>query len=458
MVGGQGPTPGPIMRLLLVWFILVTAVQADDEVYRVYTEHPRLYLRPQRLKLLKRERERQSMRWRHFDTLVSSGASMPEPGFDLALHYSISGNREIGKRAVEWALGPGADLRQMALVFDWCQDLMTEAQGKALAGKIQKAVAAKAGGRLADVGAQRDRALAAISIAEVNPDLAESVLREVAEGWWKGSAAPGLNRGENFDPGAQLFALLELLHAVRDNLNIELRPSAGDYFKALPSFEVACNYPSPLGSVENEYFIPVFNGSGEPDLKRASQARAAGLATVAYDTNAQENQFLQGWLIQDRFMLQGPFGSAYEFLWANPYQPGLAYVHLPLTFHDKRSGILFVRSDWEEEASWFGYYEGQAQIYREGKITVLDLKGRTAKGGPLMVGKTSIVLAREGLRAQAAGGPLFILGGRPKTAYDIEVDGEEVFERESDVAGTISILFAEEQTPGIRLKESPRGK
>ena len=64
------------------------------------------------------------MRWQQFDTLMAGNAPMPEPAFAQALYYAISGNAASGKQAVAWALGPGADLRQLALVFDWCQDLL----------------------------------------------------------------------------------------------------------------------------------------------------------------------------------------------------------------------------------------------------------------------------------------------------------------------------------------------
>ena len=57
---------------------------------------------------------------------------------------------------------------------------------------------------------------------------------------------------------------------------------------------------------------------------------------MAYESNAQEMQFLQGWLLLDRFALKSAFGAPYEFLWANPYQPGLPFDKLPLTLHDSR--------------------------------------------------------------------------------------------------------------------------
>src|SRR5258708_16740868 len=101
--------------LLYIYILLATLIATElfgQDEYRVYTEHPRLFLTAQRLRLLKRERDRESMRWRQFDLLVRAAAQMREPGFALALHFAVTGDSAIGKRAVEWALGPGTDLRQ----------------------------------------------------------------------------------------------------------------------------------------------------------------------------------------------------------------------------------------------------------------------------------------------------------------------------------------------------------
>src|SRR5689334_7609995 len=115
--------PLPRMRGTILFCLLATcvAVAGRAEEYRVYTEHPRLLLGPQRLRLLKRERERQSMRWRQFEALIQGSAQIPEPGFALSLYSIIAGDAAAAKRAVNWALGPGNDLRQMAFVYDWCQ-------------------------------------------------------------------------------------------------------------------------------------------------------------------------------------------------------------------------------------------------------------------------------------------------------------------------------------------------
>lgn len=435
---------------LLIWPLCASVVgQTTQEEFRVYTEHPRLLLRPQRLRLLKRERERQSMRWKQFELLVAGGAQMPEPGFAWSLYYAVTGDAATGKRAVEWALSPATDLHQLAVVYDWCQEVMTEQQSKALAAKIQKAITQKPP---SDVIGERNRILAALSIAEVNMDAAESVLRDAIENWWRHQMAEALERGRILDMGGEVYALYELLHAVRDNLMIDLRVSAPGYFKTLPVYQVVSNYPTPYPAAENEYRVPAYTGAGEPDPNRLALARAAGLSTVAFDTNALDNQYLQGWLIQDRFMLKGPLGAPYEFLWANPYQPGLSYTHLPVVFHDARSGTLFLRSDWDEDAIWFGLYQGEAQLFRDGKITVLNQKGpRAAKPEGIEVGAASVLLARDGLRFRVAGEHMFIVGWKPHTKYEIEVDDEELREVETDAVGTMQLDFAEGRDTGVRI-------
>src|ERR1700677_2767293 len=165
---------------------------AEDDDYRVYTEHPRLILTSQRLRLLKRERERDSQRSRQFDLLVKGGASLPEPGFALALYYAISGDNATGKRAVEWALGPAADLRQIALVYDWCQPILTPQQSAALGAKIGQLLAKPAG---TDHYA-RDRVLSLIATADDPRHSEEGPLGEVVQKWWRGGFARSLADGD----------------------------------------------------------------------------------------------------------------------------------------------------------------------------------------------------------------------------------------------------------------------
>ena len=284
--------------------------QTVEEDYRVYNDHPRLLLSAQRLRLLKRERDRDSMRWRQFSLLVRSAAELPEPGFQLGLYAAVTGDEAPARLAVEWALGTGTDVRQLALVYDWCQSQLGPARSKALATKIR---------RLADLtpadtlAGRRDRVFAWIAIADDQAHAEESGLRETVREWWRVQVAPKLADGSLTPAPEELYPLLEILHAIRDNLKIELREDAPEYFRELPKFQILGNYPAPLQAPENEYRIPVYTGAGQPDVDHAALARAAGLAMVAYDNNALENQFLQGWLIQDRFMLQGTVGAPSNF-------------------------------------------------------------------------------------------------------------------------------------------------
>ncbi|MDP8989455.1 MAG: hypothetical protein M3N41_05155 [Acidobacteriota bacterium] len=437
------------MRSTLAILLLAVPLCAQSDEFRVYSAAPRLLLTPQRLRLLQRERERDSLRWQAFNTLVSGGAAMPEPGFAWALFYRVSGQLTWGKKAVDWALGDSAnDLRQLALVFDWCGPAMTDAQTARLAAKLQRGLATAAGG---DVRQRSARAFTAIALADHLPDHGESVLKPMIEQWWRGEIGKKIDAGAPAIPRDQVYALVELLHAVHDNLKIDLREDAPDYFKALPTDHLVSHYPAPYPAAENEYRIPIYVRDGEPDLNQAALSRAAELAIVAYDSNAAENQFLQGWLMQDRFLMRGGFGVPYEFLWANPYQPGLSYFQMPLVYHDSLSGHLFARTSWDENATWLGYFDGQLQLFRDGKVETLKAGAATE---PVHVGDAIILSAREKdvSRFQADAAAVFVLNLTPRAHYDVEIDDQELREEETDTGGTLVIALPEGIPAGIRVK------
>jgi hypothetical protein len=425
---------------------------AQDEEFRVYTEHPRLILTAQRLRLLKRERERDSQRWRQFELLVKGSANLPEPGFALALYYAVADDNAAGQRAVNWALGPAEDLRQLALVYDWCQPILTPQQSAALAAKIRQLSQKRTGDSLA---ARRDLVLALTATADDSRHPEEAPFRELTQKWWRTGLAAALADGRTVPPLPELYALLEILHAVRDNLKIDLRQDAPDYFAHLPIYLIAANYPAPYRAPENEFRIPVFPGNGQPDPTRAALARAAGLSMVAYDNNALDNQFLQGWLIQDRFLMMTPFGAPYEFLWANPYQPGLSYYQLPLVFHDRNSGTLFVRSAWDEDADWFGLYGGEAELFHEGRVTVVKQGAAVSSSPkPLQLGYAGVVLGRAPFRfSMEDGGTILAIGLKPREKYLVETDDEEMREVSTDRAGTFILQYPAGRAAGIRVHE-----
>jgi hypothetical protein len=413
--------------------------------------HPRIFLGARRLRLLRRERERQSMRWNQFHLLMAGKAPMPEPGFAQALYYQVSGSAEAGKEAIAWALGPGADLRQLALVFDWCQDILSEAQSKALAAKLARGI--QQSRRDTSVSAERSRLLAAVALSGHLPDVPEREIEQVVRKWWGSEILPVINTGREAIARDDVYALMELLHVVRDNFNLDLREAAPRFFNDLPTVQLLSYYPATFPAGENDYRIPAApHANAEPDLRRAALSRAAELSMVAYDGNAPGSQFLQGWLMNDHFLLRGTFGAPYEFLWANPYQPGLAYFQAPLVMHDSLFGRLFVRSNWDESAAWLGFFSGELQMFQDGGVSVLDPH---VAAEPLDLGRAVILFGAHTQKFKVAvegNQPVFVVGLKPRQNYLIEVDDEEMTEEQSDPGGILTLDVPHNTEVGVRLR------
>jgi hypothetical protein len=424
--------------------------QPEDD-FHVYRDAPRLLLTPQRLRLLQRERERQSPRWEQFDSLISGGAPMSEPGFAWALHYQVARQAASAKQAIDWALADATDaaanLRQLALVFDWCAPAMTPAQSDRLAARIERLLAIPA----KDIAGQNARVFAAIALADRLPDQGNAVLSEVVRKWWRGQIVLQLAQGQPALPREQRYALYEMLHALRDNVRIDLRESAAGYFKDLALAHLTGHYPAPFAAPENEFLVPVYLHDGNPDPAEAALSRAAGLAMVAYDTNALDSQLLQGWLMRDRFLMRGSLGAVYEFLWANPYQPGLNYDHVPLVFHEPLTGEIFARTSWDEDATWIGYFEGRLQLFQKGRLQTLRAGAAVQ---PLQVGTATITSAtvRDAAKLRMENQTLFVLGLAPRSEYSVEIDDQELEFLGTDAGGTLQISGSSDAGAGVRIK------
>jgi len=426
-----------------------TPVSSDPVV--VSTVHPRLLLRPARLRLLRRERERTSMRWQQFFTLMAGHAPMPEPGLAQALYYQVAEDADAGRAAIAWALGAAADLRQQALVFDWCQDLLSEAQQRDLTARMVKAMTQTASDE--SVPAVRSRVLAAVALFDHVPDAPRRELERAVHGWWEGRVAPALMAGREIVPRDEAYDLYELLHVIRDNTNLDLRESARAFFHDYPITHLLSYYPAVFPAPENDYYIGAEPRIGEPDLRLAALSRAADMAMVSFDTNALESQMLQGWLMHDRFLMRSTFAAPYEFLWANPYQPGLSYYHAPLAWHSAGSSVLFARSSWEDSATWFGLFRGVMQIFEDGHVSTVDA---ARAPGPVLLGPTAVCLARTSRKFRVTvdpGGAVFLVGLNPGRTYEVEVDDEEMYEADSDRAGILAVEVPAGREVGLRIRE-----
>ncbi len=372
------------------------------------------------------------MRWQQFDTLVRGKAPMAEPGLALGLHYRVADDKASGKKAVEWAMAPNSEVRQVAMVYDWCRELLSPQQEQAMAAKLKGAAT---------------NPYAAVALGD--SDALELFVKQ-----WKARHVAGRKAGKRTLPREDNYALYELLHMVRDNTNYDLRESDPGFFKMLPVEHLLSHYPPTYPGPDGEYHIPA-SASGEPDLKRAALGRAAGFAMVAYDTNSPEAQVLQGWLMNDHFQLRGTFGAPYEFLWANPYQPGLSYFHVPLIFHDERFGTLFVRSTWDEDATWLGYFDGRLQLFSGGKLTTLNAALNNA---PISLKEAVIFFGRGRNQFVAAvdeEDEVFVLGLKPRQRYEVEVDDQELREYDTDGGGILKLDLPRKSKTGVRWREAP---
>ena len=419
----------------LPWVALPQSSNTAEE-YRVYTERPRLFLRANRLRLLRRERQRGVVRWQQLEALLSGKAAFPEPGFALALAHQVTEQAEWAQQAAQWAAEHPQETRQVALVYDWCRDALTDEQATACRTALQQAIGKPVPTSLPGL---RDHALAAVALAEDAPEASGQALRRVAQGW-RGGWQKQMQQGQLPVPGAATYALFELLHALRDNLQVDLREDLGKRFQALPSRLLLEYYPAPLETGGSLYRIPRYTGTGSPDLQAAALARAAELSLVAYDNNATESQFLQGWLMHDRFLLHSPFGVPYELLWANPYQPGLSYTHLPLAVHEPLLGSLRVRSTWNEDAHWFAFDRSGIQVATAQGIRAGSLAD-IAK--PLVLGPHAMVQSQAGRVQLPSEGleTVFVFGLEPNALYDIKSEGHELVQGDTDVVGILPIAL-----------------
>jgi len=233
------------------------------------------------------------------------------------------------------------------------------------------------------------------------------------------------------------FPLYDILHTVQDNLQVDLRDGYPKYFKELPLVHLMSHYPAPFPASESEYRIGATKDLRESDLEQAARSRTAELEMVAFDANSPESQVLQGWLMNDRFLMRGMYGIPYEFLWANPYQPGLSYYHVPLVYHDETFGRLFVRSSWEDDASWAGFFDGQLQLFRDGQVTTID---PASSREPLDLDEATVFFGRKLSRVKLPEKEVndaFIVGVEPNRAYLVEIDDRELWEVRSDPGGIL---------------------
>jgi hypothetical protein len=287
-------------HLLCIFFAASNDAQTPDQGYK-------LLLSPQRLRRLQRDRDRKTIRWLNFERRVQTGPDSPERGFELALYYAVTHDEARGREAVQWMKKHACDRRQLALVLDWCRDLMTDSD---------RALPASCKQVSGPITSLRDTAFFE---ATVGGDLQISAL-------------PADSTAQVLSDSKQLYALCEYLITARSLTHTDPRQQNATFFRVLPKEFLLSLKPDQIE---------------HPDW----MAHIAALALVAVDPNLEGSQFLQGWAMEESQMLIDGPGVAYEFLWADPYLPGIAYRNLDPWAYDP-AGRLFARTDWDANSCW----------------------------------------------------------------------------------------------------------
>jgi hypothetical protein len=296
------------VRIVLLAMWLACLAAADEATPHV----PRLLLSVKLLRRLKRDHDRQTVRWIAFESRVKNVSDSPERGFELALYSVVTGDGARAKEAAAWAVAHPCERRQDALIQDW------------VGGVAPRTCSAPA--------SLRDQAFERIAEGGDISDIAEKTRSQFVPQL----AARGIGSS------ADLYAAIELLSALRANGGGDIRNAASQFFRNLPVEFLLSLKPE---QVE------------KPDW----MTHVTALALVTVDPNLEASQFLQGWAMEERQTLHDGPGVAYELLWADPYLPGIAYQNLDPWVYDEDGGRLYARSSWNRDACWIGISKADVQ-------------------------------------------------------------------------------------------------
>jgi hypothetical protein len=120
-------------------------------------------------------------------------------------------------------------------------------------------------------------------------------------------------------------------------------------------------------------------------------------------------------------------------------------------YHNPESGKLFARSTWDASATWFGYYDGVMQLFQDGKLSNV-----TPRPEPLSIDQAVICFAHSAQQWSVKLGEdedvVFLVGLKPRAAYEIEIDDEEMYEASADAGGILPLTLIKGKEMGIRIR------
>lgn len=407
--------------------------------FRVYEDHPRLFLERSRLQRLRKDVDRQSLRWRSLSDLIAAETAFAERPLVDALRFQVEGAETAGRAAVAWSqrlaergIGNAGDLRQAALVYDWCYDLFAASERAELRDAMAAAVSTLLPRAALGVGLIRAAILASIASAG-DWDESEAALATLLGAHWKTEVAPSLRDGSIADDGQALIAALETGLVVRHNLESDPLQPGIDALRSLARCRLLSHYPLEIETDSGRLRWPSrFGANQQLAQEQAPLDRIAEMLLVAYESNLPEFQFLQGWIRDERYLQTSQLVAPYEFLWVNPYLPGLTAQSSPLLAHDPIRGRIFGRSGWDPAATWLGYTDGRLELLADGELsTATSIGGLAPVYFPNAVvvpvaPPAKISLSWEPSREQAPENAyIYLIGLQAGETYGLKIGGRE---------------------------------
>ena len=419
--------------------------------FRVYEDHPRLFLEPSRLQRLRMDVDRRSLRWQSLSDLIAAEAAFDEQPLVDALRFQVEGSEAPGLAALAWSMRlaeagiqTAAELRQAALVYDWCYDLFDASDRDGLKVALTDAVSALLPQAALDAGLIRAAILASIATAG-DWEESEAALATLLGTHWQAEILPRLRSGRIGDDGASLIAALETGLVVRHNLEWDPLQPGIDAVRSLVRCRMLSYYPLDIETEGGRLRWPSQFGASEQQARQqAPLHRIAEMLLVAYEANLPEFQFLQGWIRDENYLLPSQLVAPYEFLWVNPYLPGLTSQSSQLLVHDQVRGRIFGRLSWDMPTTWLGYFDGRLEMLADGELsTTASFAGLPPIYFPEAVvvpiaPPARISLSWEPSREQAPeNAKIYLIGLRAGETYGLKVGGREARLIQADAGGII---------------------
>lgn len=407
--------------------------------------------------------------------LLAQPGQLQEPAFAEALAYQAGGDESQGRAAVEWALAAAerdfskaGDLRQGSLVFDWCQPLLSGEERSKIAAGLAAAITAETNASETSLMRTRDALLASISVSGIWPG-AEEATGKLLNQKWTAELLPEMEAGRAADRAQELQAALEICMAVRHNLDRDLWSESPQPFRDVAMARIFSYLPDDLDTKEGRVHRPSIVPSGSDPETEGIVGRVAEMTLVSYDSRSQGSQFLQGWLRSDAHTLRGGYGAPYEFLWLNPYLPGLSPASGPQSAYDPTRKRFFARNGWGKDDLWLGFFDGALLRYEGGALVPVEPDNRAEA---ISFPGFAIALPEENAKFQAKvlesnqnyGQHVYLLGLDDERRYEIKI-GDADWEDYQPRGGVIALKgdvtldpenlnFVEEKT--IRVRPAKR--